>query len=123
MRLSVGYGSVAPMTVGDTIRSRRIAKGMSIRGLGKLLGVAGSAVAQWESGESNPTMDNRVKLSNVLELPILDLLPDAARRPQVTSLTPDELILIGQYRRLPAQFRETYLRLLIVQAEGLSAPP
>lgn len=37
-------------TMGDRIRQLRIARGLSYRGLGKLCGVGGGAVFQWETG-------------------------------------------------------------------------
>lgn len=44
-------------TFGDELRRAREAAGLSQRALGDVLGVSGSAVGEWERGESQPTRE------------------------------------------------------------------
>lgn len=42
-------------TFGDELRRAREERGLSQRALGDLIGITGSAVGEWERGESEPT--------------------------------------------------------------------
>lgn len=90
---------------------------LSLRELGKIIGVSGSAVSQWESG-GNITWENRVSLSKILDIPISDFLPPGARPPEMNLADPREILLIQKYREVSERFREAYLHMLIVQAES-----
>jgi DNA-binding Xre family transcriptional regulator len=39
-------------TIGDRIKRMRMAQGLTLRGLGEMIGVGGAAVHQWETGGS-----------------------------------------------------------------------
>ena len=63
-------------THGEKIKKARIDKRMTIRDVAKKIGVSYQQIAQWESGERNPKLENIVKLSHVLEINPMELLPD-----------------------------------------------
>lgn len=100
------------------IRRRRMAKGLSVRALGEILGVTGSAVSQWENG-GNITWQNRVALSDALGISVADFLPDADTEREVTAQTPRERLLLQRFRLVPERLQEAYLNMLIVQGERL----
>jgi len=104
------------MGLADTIRKARRTKRMSQRELGSALGVSGQAVHQWEQGDTEPSIDSRVMLAQVLDIPIAELLPlDARNAPAAEGA--QEVILLERFRLLPPQFREAILRILLAQLE------
>lgn len=104
------------MEIADRIRRRRTEKKLSLRALGKIIGVSGSAVTQWESG-GNIKWENRVALSNALDIPISDFLPPDSRTKELTIKDPREILLVERFRLVQEKFREAYLGMLIVQGE------
>lgn len=104
------------MAISDMIRRKRIEKKLSLRGLGKVIGVTGSAVAQWEGG-GNITWEHRLALSNALDIPITDFLPPDAATKEMSIKDPQEILLVDRFRRVGKKFREVYLGMLIVQGE------
>lgn len=59
---------------GDMIRKFRIEKGLTQKDLGKLCGMADSAVRRYESGRSTPKLKTIQKIADALEIPISNLL-------------------------------------------------
>ena len=107
------------MTIANTIRAARLRANMKKADLARALKVAPSAVSQWESGDTEPSVDNRVVLSSVLGIPIIDLMPNAEREAKTVSLNPQELMLLDKFQQLPPPMRDTYLRILMVQLDSL----
>lgn len=105
------------MDIADIIRRRRIERDLSLRALGKIVGVSGSAVAQWEGG-GNIKWENRVALSNALDIPIADFLPPEEAQKEISIKDPQEILLVDRFRRVGKKFREAYLGMLIVQGES-----
>ena len=61
--------------VGETIRERRLAKGMSKRQLAELAGISHSEVHRIENGErQNPSVPMLIALANALGIPQDDIL-------------------------------------------------
>lgn len=108
------------MAIADRILRARKERRMSQREVAAALKVAPSAVAQWEKGDTEPSIDNRVNISGLLDIPIVELLPDAAKKSISIDLRAQEKLLIEKFRQLPPPMRETYLRLLLVQLDGLT---
>lgn len=104
------------MEIGDTIRRKRIEKSLSMRELGKIVGVSGSAVAQWEAG-GNITWENRLALGAALDIPITDFLPADFAAKEMSIKDPREILLIERFRKVPPKLQEAYLGMLIVQGE------
>lgn len=56
------------------LRMRRLAKGLSLLALAKLLGVSQFSVIRWEQGKTSPTAEKLKKLAEILETTPNDLL-------------------------------------------------
>ena len=105
----------------NRFREWREARGFSQKFVAVSLGVKAPSVSDWESGKTNPTLDNLIALSKLLGVTCDQLLTDDTPPPAIGSsdaLTPDEQRLIGDYRSLNEQgqayIRQTmYMALLI----------
>ncbi|MBE6579467.1 MAG: helix-turn-helix transcriptional regulator [Ruminococcaceae bacterium] len=62
------------MTIGEKIQYYRKQKGLSQEELGTLLTVSRQTVSQWETGQTSPTVDNLVRLKEVLGISVDALL-------------------------------------------------
>lgn len=51
--------------MGEKIKERREAAGMSQKELAEKLGVHGSAISLWENGVTSPKMGNLIKLAEI----------------------------------------------------------
>ena len=60
--------------MGEHIRTRRLALGMSQGDLAQAVNVTQGAVSQWESGLTKPTLDTLVRIAKVLDCTTDDLL-------------------------------------------------
>lgn len=56
------------MTIGERIRERREALGLSMTALGKLCGVSRAAVHQWEAGDTSPKRATLPKVAEALKV-------------------------------------------------------
>lgn len=56
------------------IRELRKRKNLTQSQLAKLVNVDQTAISQWETGRTKPTIDNLVLLSNILDCEIKDIL-------------------------------------------------
>lgn len=67
--------------LGDNLREARLARGLSQERTAHLAGLAGFTYQKFEKGESrpgtpmNPRLSTLIALSQVLEVPVTDLLP------------------------------------------------
>lgn len=84
-------------TLGDVLRKAREAQGLSTWQLAKLIDTVPSQVLRWETGERVPKTAALLALAEQLELPAVELLALAGRRP-VEAITPT----------LPAMLRAEY---------------
>lgn len=97
------------ITIGDRIRAARTKAGMTQRALAKELEVTQSAVGQWETYTSMPTMENRADLTRVLGIPFVELLPEAGAVGELTISDPTILAIVRQLLILPPRVREAFL--------------
>ena len=58
----------------DFMRLHRTINGLSTKMLGEKLGRSQSAVQQWEQGRSSPNLINIKKLSEVFNVPIIEII-------------------------------------------------
>lgn len=58
----------APRSLGDRLRARRNAVGLTQEKLAARCGVSRAAVAQWEAGVTRPSLDNLVKAADALSV-------------------------------------------------------
>ena len=61
-------------TIGELITERRKKKGLSQFQLGKLIGVTDKAVSKWENNEAMPRLEHYVKLADILEFSLEDVI-------------------------------------------------
>lgn len=102
------------MDVGQLIKDRRLAKGMTQEELADLVGVKKSAVAKWENGRvSEIKRSNLKKLADALEVSPVQLLGDIEKRPASVAqelaeiyLDPELRKMIATYQKLPIQKQE-----------------
>lgn len=99
------------MDLGEKIRELRIAKGITLRGLARAIGVSAPFLSDVEHGRRRPTEDRLDAMANVLgckpsELEDLSLTREAARR---LERDPELLKLIRHCLREP-RYRRLILR-------------
>jgi transcriptional regulator with XRE-family HTH domain len=113
------------MKVASRIREGRQAMGLSQRELAARMRVSASAVAQWETGQTLPSVSNRVDISRLLRIPLIDLMPEATRSLTVMLDNPLLLAIVQQVLKLPPPVQEALLAQLAATAEALDAhlPP
>lgn len=68
---------ISDMAIGETIRAARVRAGLTQRYVAKALDVGASAVNQWESGTTKPSITNRARLAVLLNISLMDLIPGA----------------------------------------------
>lgn len=74
------------MNIGEKIKNARISKGYTQEELGKLIGVQKSAVAKYENGRVvNIKRSVLAKISQVLEIPPVELVSDIEEKPVETA--------------------------------------
>lgn len=106
------------MEIGDRIRRKRLQAGLTLDGLGKLVGVSRSAVHQWENGQvTNITVTHRVRLSEALTMPIAELLPPEATAGELTVREPRQILLHQLFGSMSEPRQEAYLKLLLVMQD------
>lgn len=66
--------------VGARIRQARTARGMSLRGLAREIGVSASLISQIETGKSQPSVSTLYAITTALSIPVESLF-DAEGRP------------------------------------------
>src|SRR6185369_11154425 len=67
--------------IGRLVRLGRAKRGLTRRQLAQSSGASERYLAQIESGEGNPSIVVLQSIANALDVPLLELLPDAAARP------------------------------------------
>ncbi len=69
------------MTLGERIKDRRTALGLSQEYVADQLGISRQAVAKWETGKSRPSAANLVSLAELLEVSLSQLTGAEAEEP------------------------------------------
>lgn len=62
------------MTIGERIRKLRKEKGLTQEAISSVLGVSRQAIAKWESDQSSPSTENLIKLANLFDISLEDLV-------------------------------------------------
>lgn len=65
--------------MGCKIRDARKAHGIKQGEFARMLGVTNGAVSQWEKGKTLPGRDKLIRISEILDIPLVELLTDEAR--------------------------------------------
>jgi len=85
--------------------------GLSQRDLAKRLGISPSAIGQWETGATTPTVANRVDIAKVLNIRFIDLLPEGDGLPNGI-IEEDLRKLVALARQLDHGKRQSLLALV-----------
>jgi len=102
------------MIIGERLKIERINRGLSQEELGKLINVSKVAICGYENGTKNPTMQNFIKLIEVLNLDPNYLL---GREVNVVSDNEDEYIvkmsnedikIISELKKYPVLYNKFY---------------
>lgn len=64
------------MSLNETIRQGRANLGWSTRQLAAAIKTSQPQVVRWESGLIEPSIESRVKLARVFQMPVLQLFPE-----------------------------------------------
>ena len=94
------------MSFGSRLRERREALGMKQNELGRLLGVTGSAIGNYENSVSAPKADVLYRAFDVLQCDANYLFQDEMRRAPADSVSPAELDMVKKYRALDGHGKE-----------------
>lgn len=100
------------MSFGSRLRQRRKEMGLKQSELGKLLGVTGSAIGNYENNFSSPKADILFKVFEVLHCDANFLFQDEIKNPsiltntKVEELEPDECELLDDYHKLNENGKE-----------------
>jgi SOS-response transcriptional repressor LexA len=76
------------MSLGDRIREKRKAKGMSGQQLGDVFGISRSSVSDWENGRTRPDHSRLHRLAEVLNTSLEYLLEDSEEKQALINLSP-----------------------------------
>ncbi|WP_336488335.1 helix-turn-helix domain-containing protein [Methylobacterium nigriterrae] len=82
------------MFVGDSIRTARLRKGVTLRELADAIGVALVTLREYEVGRTLPNESRRAVIADALGVPAVQFTP-----PDLIEVTPDERDLVSAYRR------------------------
>ena len=101
------------MLNGEKLRETRKALGMSQEILAKKIGVSKVAICWYESGDRTPTLDNFLKLADVLGLPLDEL---AGREVKVVSegddyaikLPKQDILIIKELKKRKELYKSLY---------------
>lgn len=64
------------MKLNEKIKSLRLSKGLTLEGLGNMLGLSRANMHHWESGRSKPSSKNLKALADALKVPLSELVSD-----------------------------------------------
>src|SRR5215475_5930708 len=108
------------MSLAITIRDARVARKLSQRQLSERLGVSDGVVSAYEAGKMLPSVEVRIGLSRILQLPFTDLLPEAKGTAALVT-DPTLVAILRLLERMPARRRESMLK-AIALLMGIEAP-
>lgn len=71
------------MTIGERIKTERTKKGLSQAALGEILQITQQAVGKWEKNLAEPDSETLIKLSDIFDISIAELLGREEKSPSV----------------------------------------
>jgi len=92
--------------IGQRIKDARVRLGLTQTDLARLLKVRQSAISQWESAARLPDIDNRIRLSSHLRIPLNELMPEVSAIPVGALDDPQVRRLIDNFAALGARERD-----------------
>jgi transcriptional regulator with XRE-family HTH domain len=103
------------MNIGQRLFSARRRAGLSQQQVADYLGKNKAAVSLWETSVNTPTVNDRVDLSKLLDIPFSDLLPEAQTPVETTD--PVLLQVIERWPAIAPRLRPAVLMLVAKLAE------
>lgn len=109
------------MSFGSRLRERREALGMKQSELGRLLGVTGSAIGNYENSVSSPKAEVLYRAFDVLQCDANYLFQDEMRRDLSDGVSPAELDMLQKIRTLDGHGKELIRLVLDLEHDRLAA--
>lgn len=103
------------MSFGSRLREKREELGLKQSELGKLLGITGSAIGNYENGISSPKADILYRVFDVLKCDANYLFQDEMKELQADDLTVPEIQMIKKYRVLDQHGQEAVTAILDIE--------
>lgn len=94
------------MSFGSRLKERREELGLKQSELGKMLGITGSAIGNYENGISSPKADILYQVFDVLKCDANYLFQDEMRELDVEDFTVPEIKMVKKYRLLAPNWKE-----------------
>lgn len=91
------------MDLPTRLRNARRRAALTQVDLAKQLRVNQGAISQWESGKTQPDLTNRIRLSEVLKIPLSEMLPEAGQISDDLLTDPRVRQLVNSYVQLPPE--------------------
>lgn len=110
------------MSFGSRMRDRREELGLKQSDLGKMLGITGSAIGNYENGVSSPKADILYQVFSVLKCDANYLFQDEMKELDTDDLTVPEIKLAKKYRSLDQYGKEAVDGVLDVEWRRCTAP-
>lgn len=101
--------------IGQEIKNARLKLGISQAKLGKMIGVSKVAICWYEKGDRKPSLDNFIKLAEVLNLPFdfvlgkdkeVDGVKDEEK--YTVKLASKDLEIINELKQYPSLYKKIY---------------
>lgn len=110
-------GKLPPMTIGDRIRSARLAAGLSQRDLANAIGVSHGIVGQWETDRKAPGIESLRKIAAVTFTDPSSLLSDIPATSGILVQDARQLTMLRRFVQLSPRQQQNLLELLGVAAD------
>ena len=88
------------MTIGERIKASRKGKGLSQKELGKVLGVSGAMIGQYETGQRKPRLDTLQRIAAALGVEWTELVPEGQQGQTVIDDITEKLKNVGPFKRI-----------------------
>nr|WP_325299179.1 helix-turn-helix domain-containing protein [uncultured Dysosmobacter sp.] len=91
------------MTIGEHIKATRKNKGISQKELGKALGVSGSMIGQYETGQRKPRLDTLRRIADALGVEWTELVPEEQQGATVIDHMTEKLKTAGPFKKISTE--------------------
>lgn len=100
--------------MGNRIRALRKDNGLTMKQLGKKIGLAESTISQYETGKRNPDNETLLKLGEIFGVTVGYILGSEEKEiaPGEQALTEGEKTLLELFRKIPSDQQEMVLQMI-----------
>ncbi len=111
-----------PITIGTTIRSLRLEKGMSQGDIEKRTGLLRCYLSRVENGHTVPSLETLQKIAMALDMPLSQFFSESPLKDVPgMSLSQDEIHFLTEVQRYSSHLGETDRRLLLAMVRKFAA--